>query len=90
MDRMDMQYLGQEIGLAIREGISHAAEEQRELTHVRRERIATAVLAGLCAHPETRPVYGVNLAEAAVMIADALIAELDKNPEQAPRAGGIR
>lgn len=43
----------------------------------RRERIATAVLAGLLANPEHTGPYS-DFAEDAIACADALIAELDK------------
>ena len=50
----------------------------------RRERIATVVLAGMCADPDRKGTFE-NFASGAVQYADALIAELDK---PAGREGG--
>lgn len=45
----------------------------------RRERIATAALAGMCAATATEGLAWSDVAEGAVAAADALLAELDKD-----------
>lgn len=53
----------------------------QERNRERRERITTAALQGICAHVDT---WGMatkeRIAQAAVEVADFLIAELDKQP----------
>lgn len=75
--------------MAVKRFISeHALSEQAAALMVRRERIATAVLSGLAAGgnmPDEASNAGVATpifaAEVAVMWTDALIAELDRDPE---------
>jgi hypothetical protein len=50
----------------------------------RRERIATACLAGMLAKPLSRDTTDLQIAAFAVILADALIAELDKPKEVKP------
>lgn len=56
------------------------AAEVRQRNRDRRERIATAAMQALVTNPSVRG-WGYEIAALAVNYADALIAELDKEPQ---------
>lgn len=60
---------------------THACSGKKALTEerVRLERVATAVLAGLCANPVTNPMP--QRPSSAVTLARALLAEIDKEED---------
>jgi hypothetical protein len=60
--------------LQVERQIAAAAAAHRD----RRERIATAAMQGLLAKPLSRDTTDLQIAAFAVILADALIAELDK------------
>jgi hypothetical protein len=62
-----------------------AAEIKAQERRVRRERIATYVMAALAGHHGAAGVHPHILASTAAAFADALIAELDRRPEEGER-----